>query len=183
MVMHLSQPIFWSQSFLIEEHMRIRILVGLGFMCAGQLTAQDSTSASPVRSSATESTFRDPTTAAVLGTMFPGAGHVYSTEYVRGIQIYLGTDASIGGGVLVYVLDKCGFASFDTTCNPGPQWPHRTVGVLMIGAGIAIWAYGAIDAPRAARRANEMHRRKAQIRPHLEPGLSNGIDLGVAVSW
>jgi hypothetical protein len=130
-----------------------------------------------------ERPFRDPTAAAVLGTIVPGAGHVYSTEYVRGASIYFGVVGGIGGGAIIYMVDKCTFAFLDPTCHPGPQWPHRAVGLIMMGTGVGMWVYSAFDAPRAARRANAIHRRHAEIRPVLEPRYSGGVDLGIAVSW
>lgn len=163
--------------------MRIPIPAVLLFFPAVRLMAQDSTRAAVPDSSAIVSQFRDPTKAAIFGTLFPGAGHVYSTEYLRGLNIYLGTAGSIGMGALVYEMDSCVFAFFNTTCNPGPEWPHRTLGIILIGVGVATWAGGAIDAPRAARRANQEHRRSAQIRPLIDLHDSNRIDLGVGVSW
>ncbi len=163
--------------------MRIRTLVGLSSLCAGTLMAQGSTPAAPPQPSAAESPFRDPVKAAVFGTLFPGAGHVYSTEYMRGVGIYFGAVGSIGLGALVYEIDKCTFAFLNPTCNPGPQWPHRTLGLMAIGVGVATWGFGAADAPRAARRANANRRRKAIIRPRIEPRNSKRTDVGVTVSW
>src|SRR2546423_14936145 len=61
---------------------------------------------------------RSPGTAAVLGTVVPGAGHIYAGEYVRGAQLYLTAVSGIGGGYLIYVLDRCAF-TWDP-CNSGP---------------------------------------------------------------
>ncbi|HKN66755.1 MAG TPA: hypothetical protein VJW73_10780 [Gemmatimonadaceae bacterium] len=130
---------------------------------------------------------RNPTTAAVLGALVPGAGHVYSTEYLRGVGIYLGTTTIIGGGTLMYVIDRCTFAFLNPDpCDPGPQWPHRTLGMLMIASGVGAWVVSAIDAPRAARRANRRHGfRSAQWAPVVQPRLDGkpAVGLGVAATW
>ena len=173
-----------NTTLLIEDSVRIHFLLCPALFLAGKLMAQDSTVAATVRPPVTERPFRNPTTAAVLGTVVPGAGHIYSTEYLRGASMYVGALGGIGFGAITYMVDKCTFTFLNPTpCNPGPQWPHRTLGLLMVGAGVATWAYSAIDAPRAARRANASHRRHAEIRPVLGPRSSGGVDLGMAMSW
>ena len=165
--------------------MRITIMFGVALTWTGALMGQDSARATLPRTAAAESAFRDPTTARVLGTVVPGAGHVYATEYRRGAALYFGTVSTIGLGALSYVIDACTF-TFTTQCDPGPQWPHRTVGVIAIGAGVGMWIYSSIDAPRAARRANERHRRrKASIAPLVEPrrGARGGVNAGIGIQW
>jgi hypothetical protein len=162
--------------------MRIRVVVALASCVAVPLLAQDSTDASP-----NPLYRRNPTTAAVLGALIPGLGHVYSTEYLRGVGIYLGTSSLIGVGTMVYVIDRCTFAFLNPDpCDPGPQWPHRTLGTLMVAGGVAAWVASAIDAPRAARRANRLHGfRSAQWAPLVEPRRDGkpGVALGLAATW
>lgn len=160
--------------------MRTRALVAIASFCALPLLAQDTTQAPP------NPLFRrNPTTAAILGVLVPGAGHVYSTEYVRGVGIFYGTGALVGIGTFVYVIDRCTFAFLNPEpCDPGPQWPHRTLGTVLIAGGIGAWVVSAIDAPRAARRANARHGfRSAQWSPVVEPRHVGGVGFGLAATW
>jgi hypothetical protein len=87
---------------------------------------------------------------------------------------------------MVYVIDKCTFAFLDTSCRPGPQWPHQAAGLLLVGAGAGMWIYSAIDAPRAARRANERRRAsRTEVKPLVEPppGGTRGVNLGVTIGY
>lgn len=156
--------------------------LGIILVCAGTLRAQDSTQATAPTHAAE---FRSPAVAAVLGTIVPGAGHIYSTEYLRGVGFYEGTVSTIGLGAMVYVIDKCTFA-FDGNCHPGPEWPHQTIGLLFAGAGVAMWVISAIDAPRAARRTNAKHSAvHTQLRPLIAPppGDNHGVHLGVTIGY
>ena len=162
--------------------MRTRGLVAIASLIAGPLLAQDTTQVL-----AHPNAWRDPTVATVLGTIVPGAGHVYSTEFLRGAGIFAATGTLIGFGTMVYAVDRCTFAFLNPEpCDPGPQWPHRTLGTALIAGGVAAWIVGAIDAPRAARRANARHGwRLARWTPLVVPRVAGkgAVDLGVSVSW
>ncbi|HEX8850633.1 MAG TPA: hypothetical protein VF761_13980 [Gemmatimonadaceae bacterium] len=150
--------------------------------------AQDTVAAAATHDSAhVETPYRNPKTAAVLGALFPGAGHVYATDYGRGAAFYFGTVSIVGLGSLVYVIDDCTFTFLSAKrCDPGPEWPHRALGAATIGVGLGWWAYGAVDAPRAARRANERHRRRRQaMSPVVRPrtGARRGINVGLSLAW
>ncbi len=136
--------------------------------------------------SVTSHQYRSPQKARVLGSLFPGAGHIYAGEYARGYLIYLSTVAGIGGGMMIYIMDDCTFSWLSAErCNPGPQWPHQVLGIAAIGAGLWGWIAGARDAPRAAERANECHRRKASVSPILQPVLMPeiGARAGFVLRW
>ena len=162
--------------------MRLRGLVAIASFLAVPVLAQDTTQAS-----SNPLLWRNPKTAAVLGVVVPGLGHVYSTEYLKGLGIYTATGGLIGFGTLVYEIDRCTFVLFSPEpCDPGPQWPHRTLGTAMIAAGLAGWIVSAVDAPRAARRANARHGfRAAQWSPLLEPRLAGkpALGLGLSATW
>jgi hypothetical protein len=156
------------------------------------LNAQDTTTASPeatpdAASGPDAHPYRNPRKALILGSLIPGAGHIYAGEYWHGVVNYEVTVGTIGGGVLTYMLDKCTFSFLSTAkCDPGSQWPHQALGVAEVGFGIWHWVSSARDASRAAERANEKHRRKmAQARPIIEPsgGLRGGWHAGVAIPW
>lgn len=162
--------------------MRPRGLVAIASFISVPLLAQDTT-----QGVGNPTLWRNPGTAALLGAIVPGLGHVYSTEYLRGVGILYGTASLIEGGALVYDIDRCTFDFFNPEhCDPGPQWPHRTLGTLLIAGGVAAWVVSAIDAPRAARRANSRHGfRSAQWSPIVEPRLDGKpvLNLGLAATW
>lgn len=144
-------------------------------------SAPDSTMPRPERP------YRNPHRALVLGTLIPGAGHIYAGEYVTGILTYEATVTAIGGGTLVFLVDKCTFAFLSTsTCKPGPQWPHQLLGVTMVGLGIWKWISSARDAPSAAERANARHRgQTSALTPYIAPvpGAADATDVGVSIHW
>jgi len=132
-----------------------------------------------------EHPYRNPHKARVLGSIFPGAGHIYAGEYVRGILNYELTVGTIGMGVMVYYLDNCTFALFQS-CKPEAAWPHQLLGIATVGAGLWTWISSARDASRAAERANERHRRRLNtVRPIISPGSgsSQATQVGVSVEW
>ena len=152
------------------------------------LSAQDSSRATADSASTPATTlYRDPHRALIFGSLIPGAGHIYAGEYWRGFLNYEMTVGAIGGGVLVFIVDKCTFSFLSATrCDPGPQWPHQVLGVTVVGLGLWQWISSARDAPRAAERANERHGRKtAQAKPMIEaPAGSHGDwRVGVAIPW
>lgn len=169
-------------------------LAATGMMTAA--SAQDST-ASHAMSIAVSDTaqhvagLRSPTTAAVLGTVLPGAGLAYAGQWGRGAGTYFGAVGGIGLGLELMYLDRCTFTFLSgKTCNPGRVWPQRALGVAAIGTGVALWAYGAIDAPRIVRRNNARKlkdRRTAfgSIEPMLfAPGAAGDHwGLGIHATW
>ena len=127
----------------------------------------------------TQPPYRDPVVARVFGIAIPGAGHVYAGEYLRGVQYYYGTVCGIGGGAIALAVSGMG-------TDKAPAWPLQVGGVLAIGLGVGVWVRSALDAPRAAERANR--KRKAAV-THvslmLQPGTvaGSGTKIGLAVSW
>jgi hypothetical protein len=130
--------------------------------------------------------YRNPREAQILGSVFPGAGHIYAGEYWHGVLNYEMTVMSIGMGVMTFLVNKCTFDLFDSNCKPGPEWPHQMLGVVVVGLGFRQWILSARDAPRAAERANERQRRKmAQARPIVGPagGSHGGWNAGIEIPW
>ena len=135
--------------------------------------------------SAAAKPYRNPRRALVLGSLIPGAGHIYAGEYLKGFLTYEGTVSTIGLGVMTYIVDNCMFA-FTEPCRSWPAWPHQVLGVAVIGVGVWEWISSARDAPRAAARANERHRRRLEtISPIIDPfsGPANASQIGVSVRW
>jgi hypothetical protein len=178
-------------------------LIGILMVAAwiSRLNAQDTATAAkatPDSANATNATtdsarppeerpYRNPREALILGSVIPGAGHIYAGEYWHGVLHYEMTVMSIGAGVLTFMIDKCTFSFFSTTeCDPGPQWPHQALGVAEVGYGIWQWVSSARDASRAAERANERHRRNmARAKPIIgpAPGSHGGWHAGVEIPW
>jgi hypothetical protein len=131
--------------------------------------------------------YRDPHTALILGSVLPGAGHIYAGEYLRGYGYYLATVGGVGSGVMVFIMDRCTFSFLSTTsCDPGPQWPHQALGIAMMGIGIWNWVSSARDAPRAAQRANARHEtREPLVKPIIGPDNepNAGLRAGLNISW
>jgi hypothetical protein len=148
------------------------------------LLAQDTTVAAPGQGL---KPYRDPHKAQILGSLVPGAGHIYAGEYLRGYGYYLATVGEVGAGVMVFIVDRCTFSFLSArSCDAGPQWPHQVLGIAMVGAGIWSWVLSARDAPRAAERANTRHgARTLLVRPIIGPGNqpTAGLHAGLNLSW
>ena len=176
--------------------MRMALVVMFAVISSGTIRAQDSTSATPSPHAreasvvAADSFYRHPGVARVLGTLIPGAGHFYAGEYLRGYGVYFGSITTIAVGVLLLTADSCTFTQvlsfFVSSCEPRPVWPMRLVGASLVSLGAILWTRHAIDAPRAAERANARHRRRqAAITPVLRSrsGRGGGAEFGLNISW
>jgi hypothetical protein len=168
--------------------MRVVLSLSITLFLVFPLRAQE-TARAPVDSttSSTVSLYRNPHRARLLGSLIPGAGHIYAGEYVRGFLTYEATVGAIGMGTLVFIMDKCTYTFLSATpCKSGPAWPHQVAGVALAGRGIWTWVSSARDAPRAAERANDRHQmRSRRVTPLIEPfsGPANASKVGVSVHW
>jgi hypothetical protein len=168
----------------------VRVIIGFSIvlLAALPLGAQN-TGHDPVDSTASRAAgpYRNPHRALVLGTLIPGGGHIYAGEYLQGFFTYEATIGAIGGGTLVFLIDKCTFTFLSTTtCKPGPAWPHQLLGRTMVGMGIWEWISSARDAPRAAERANARHdKHSPAVTPLVAPfsGPANATQIGVSLEW
>jgi hypothetical protein len=88
--------------------------------------------------------YKRPATARALGILYPGLGHVYAAEFESAYWIWSGTVGLPGALIFgLYAADSDLLADH----------PDAVVGAA-VAAGVAVWAYGAFDAPRAAGRTN-----------------------------
>jgi hypothetical protein len=163
-------------------------MVLLTLVSVSSMEAQDTTRLlRDTASTAMPKLSRDPHRAQVLGIILPGAGHFYAGEYLRGYSTWVVTVFGIGMGPVVYDLDSCTFAFLSLSeCNPGPKWPYRMVGALMVGSAVWKWISTARDAPHAAERANERHRlRSLRVSPLVIPLAEPDPELraGIAIRW
>ena len=168
--------------------MRIIIALCIAALVAARSDAQDNGRAVPDSSRAPESgLYRDPHRALVLGSLIPGAGHIYAGEYFKGVIAYEATVMSIGMGAMVFIMDKCMLSFLSTTkCESGAAWPHQLLGVAIVGAGIWEWVTTARDAPRAAERANGRHAAQSRtVTPFIDPFSESGSGprIGVSLRW
>jgi hypothetical protein len=147
------------------------------------LPAQDSTQTTSDRSvSVATRPHRDPHLALVLGSLIPGAGHVYAGEYVKGFLNYETVVVTIGAGAMgVLVANMC-----STRCNPVALVAGNALGVAAIGAGVWKWVSTARDAPHAAERSNVKHgRRASSLKPIITGPVGSHGDwrVGASVPW
>ena len=154
----------------------------LSVAAAASAVAQDSTRAvAPPDSLAPW--YRDPRAAQTLGSFIPGAGHIYAGETLRGLGLGAVALVGIASGISFLGRHDCHALSFGVeSCNPAVSSNNTFNGITQIGAGVAAWVLGAIDAPRAAQRTNEQARRRVSVAPFLHEDVVRQPALGVAVT-
>ena len=166
--------------------MRVVVTIGIALLLGSRMGAQETGTPDSISSRA-EKPYRSPHRALVLGSLIPGAGHIYAGEYLKGFGTYEFTVMSIGMGTLVFIYDRCMLSFLSaTTCKSGPAWPHQTLGIALGGLGIWKWISSARDAPHAAERANARHNpRSRAVTPLIAPfsGPANASQVGVSVQW
>jgi len=79
---------------------------------------------------------KDPTTATVLGIVFPGGGQIYTERWGKAVGIFTGTGAAIGLAV-----------------NAANNNQHQIEALWIVGA-VAVWGYGWFTAGSDAERRN-----------------------------
>lgn len=142
----------------------------------GPMRAQDARPSAAVADSGR--LYRSPSTAGVLGALLPGAGHVYAGEYANGVRYYYASVCGIGGGALAIVTSEISRSN-------NSAWVLQAGGVLLIGVGVGVWVKSALDAPRAASRANVKHQQATHLELMLRDrgGAARGVDVGLSVAW
>lgn len=151
------------------------------------LPAQTVTPAPADSSVPSERLHRSPSVARTLGTVLPGAGHIYAGEYSRGYATYLTTVASFGMAAMLFILDGCTLTFDSHSCDDSRRrWLHRAGGAAGVGVGVWTWVKSARDAPRAARRANERDAGKRRsvslfVEPHRLESVQ--VNAGITVRW
>ena len=126
--------------------------------------------------------YRDPHTAQILGSFLPGAGHFYAGEKLRGLGLGGAAVIGIASGIVFLENRECHLVSFGVeSCDQQVSSLNRINGITQIGVGVAAWVFGAIDAPRAAQRANERARQRVSMAPIVRDDGVRHVALGVAV--
>jgi len=168
--------------------MRTTVWVAIALISAIRLSAQDSTVVNAhFGTAAPGHPYRDPHKARVLASVFPGAGYLYTGEYIRGYATYLTAIGGIGMGPVIFDSNSCSLNfDFFSSCKPGPTWPYKVAGIAMVASGAWAWFSGARDAPRSAERANARHHDAAlQLKPVIQPahGGRSGVNAGLLLDW
>ncbi len=127
--------------------------------------------------------YRDPQTARTLGSFIPGAGHLYAGEKLRGLGLGGAALLGIGSGILYLSLGDCPLVEVSNYgCDSSISTANKIAGVSEIAVGVAAWVFSAIDAPRAAMRANEKARGRVAITPFMRDDAVRHPAVGVAVT-
>jgi len=133
-----------------------------------------------------EQPYRDPHKARVLATILPGAGYVYTGEYLRGYGTWVITASMFIYAPFLYEYGSCGSASIDKCMHGFLRWESRAMGALAAGVGLWNWIESVRDAPLSAERANERRRRRElRVVPtvDLSPRDPKQLRAGVNVGW
>ena len=90
---------------------RLLLHLVVALFSVSRLVAQDSTTNE--LPAVTDPPFRDPQRARTLAMIRPGAGHVYSGEYLQAYGYWVGTAVGISVGVVLFD-EPCAFAAITT---------------------------------------------------------------------
>ena len=161
------------------------LLLLIATALASPLAAQDTTRATADSSlQTTTHLYRNPRLARILGSVIPGAGHIYAGEYWRGVVNYEGVVATIGMGAMGFAVS--GLCPGWTPCSPAHQILVDVMSGAIVGVGVWRWMSTARDAAHAAERANVKHSRKAAtLKPIIGApvGTHGDWNLGVEIPW
>jgi len=163
---------------------RLLLHLVVALISVSRLIAQDSASN---ESASTDRPYRDPQRARTLAMILPGAGHVYSGEYLQAYGYWVGTAAGISVGVALYD-QPCSFAAITgTKCRSSDErWSSHLTGIALVSLGLYTWIRSVRDAPWAAERANTRHaKRHRRITPLVQPSAEQGTAwrAGLAIDW
>ena len=154
----------------------------LSAVASASAAAQDSTR--PIATpDSLASWYRDPHTARILGSFIPGAGHFYAGENLRGLGLGGAALIGIGSGIVFLTYRDCPLLNFNgESCDSSVSTTNKVNGITQIAVGVAAWVFGAMDAPRAAERANEKARLGVSLAPVVREDAVRHLALGVAVT-
>ena len=103
---------------------------------------------------------RSPATAALLGAVVPGSGHLYAGEKLRAAGFFLAAVGNLGAAVYFNNHDACDLFSCDEAGVADAR--HLAVALYAV-AGAATWIGSFVDAPRAVRRERERQRARSAM--------------------
>ena len=153
-----------------------------GIAASSPASAQDA-SRTADRSDSLASWYRDPRTAQTLGIFIPGAGHIYAGEKLRGFGLGGAAVVGIASGIVFLEHRDCRLVAIDVeSCDEAATTVNRINGITQLAVGVAAWVIAAIDAPRAAERANAQAQRRVSLVPVLRQDVVRHAALGVAVT-
>ena len=165
------------------------VLTAAGVLAAGRPCGAQSDTARP----ATPSRVRhsDPRIAFLLGVVSPGLGHDYTRDHTRAFAIRAGVGGTLVGALAFWSksLDagsECGRSDascWETALRRSRRYDHGAAACVVTGA--AVWAYGIVDAPLSARRANAAHRasRIGLLAPYVDRAPAGGFGVGASIAF
>ena len=127
--------------------------------------------------------YRNPERARKLAMVLPGAGYVYTGEYLRGYLTWVFSAAPILVGVATFDA-PCAYAVFlPLDCTTLSRWPSHITGTLLVAGGLLTWILSVRDARPSAERANIRHLRRVVPILNGPTGLNPAWQAGVSVDW
>jgi len=114
---------------------------------------------------ATKPGFKETGTATLWSVLITGGGQFYAGESGKGLALLGGSLGSVILGAALSTDATCDISGFNISCNEANFTPLYAG----IGASLALWIYGIMDAPKAAKRTNAkngyVQRNPFKIRP------------------
>ena len=167
--------------------MRSLAVIAAAFLPLVPNLAPAQTTVTPTADSAEalEPLYRSPDRAATFAKILPGAGYIYTGEYLRGYTVWVLTVSGLAVGRIVYD-SPCALWVFTMTCISDKRWASRALGITYVAGGLWIWISSVRDARASAERANVRHsRRSSRVSPMLAPSslVPGEWRAGLAVSW
>jgi hypothetical protein len=106
---------------------------------------------------------KSPSKAMTIALFIPGGGHLYAGEPVRGATMLVLSTGAAAAALVMSNTINADFTCEIRDCLDESQDPNYALLGAGLGVAGAIWLYSFLDAPRAARRANQ----RAMVRTGL----------------
>jgi hypothetical protein len=128
---------------------------------------------------------KDPALAGLLGVLHPGLGHYYAGDWATGRRVQSGALSAITAGLALGVV-----AAVDGLClgrcdSDLPTWAEHALigaGAGLVAVGFGVWGYGAVNAPRAARRTNAARPPSLRLRARYSRRYPDRARIGISAA-
>jgi len=98
---------------------------------------------------------KNPSTARAIAFFAPGGGHLYAGETAKGLFLLAASAGAATAGFLTSDVYGWDYTCQTSNCMDPNAGPNHTKLYIGLGVAGAVWLYSLIDAPNAARRANQ----------------------------